>query len=313
MISTESSRDTKIPSPASLRLERNVILAIVIIPFAGLVAAVPVFWRRGLEPFDLALFAAFYLWTGFGITVGYHRLFTHKAFEAAAPLRFLLATAGSMAVQGPVIRWVADHRRHHQYSDRPGDPHSPHAIEGHGLGPVFKQLWYAHIGWFFDQEKTVIRRFAPDLLEDRMLRFVDRFYVVWILASLALPAAAGYLVAGPQGALSGFLFAGLVRIFMIQHVTWSVNSICHYFGSTPFHTADESRNNWVMALPALGEGWHNNHHAFPSSARQGLKAWQIDPSYWLICGLEKLGLATRVRRVAPGRIEARRADAARPT
>ncbi len=301
--------DVKQLSGRALAWWRAVVLLVVVVPFVGGAAAVWHLWGRGLTAFDAALFLALYLVTGFGITVGYHRLFTHQGFTTTPAVEAAFAVAGSMAVQGPIIRWVADHRRHHQHSDRPGDPHSPHrghadhdelSWRGLALG-----LWYAHVGWFFDAGKASARRYAPDLLANRVVRTVDRHYPLWVGLSLVLPAAITALVRGADAALTGFLVGGLARVFFVQHVTWSVNSVCHTFGRQPFATKDESRNNAVMAILALGEGWHNNHHAFPASSRHGLLRRQFDASWFLIRGLERLGLAHDVRTASADRIRAR--------
>ena len=280
---------------SSWRSEARVILALIAVPLIGALASLVFALTRGLTGFDLLSFLAFYLWTGLGITVGYHRLFTHRAFETSTALRVVFAIAGSMAIQGPVSRWAADHRRHHMHTDRPGDPHSP--AEG--------GLWHAHLAWLFVGDKTSIARYAPDLLEDPALRPIERGYVAWVVLSLGLPALLGGAYGGPERALAGLLFAGLARICLLQHVTWCVNSICHRFGAQAFHTGDQSRNNRVIALLALGEGWHNNHHAFPSSARQGLRPGQLDLSYALIRGLELLGLVWKVRRISKRQLDAR--------
>jgi len=286
---------TKRPSATRLRRERRIALGVVVVPFAGFAIALAAYGNR-LTTLDVVLFVSSYLVTAFGITVGFHRLVSHQSFHCGATVRALFAIAGSLAVQGPAIRWAADHRRHHQFPDQPGDPHSPHLSEEHpegSLRDLAANLWHAHIGWFFDDDKTTIRRYVPDLLADPVIRTVDRLYPLWLLLSVGTPAAIAWLWTGGNGSatLSAFLFAGLGRIFLFQHVTWSVNSICHYFGTRAFETSDESRNNWVMAILALGEGWHNNHHAFPASARQGLTRWQLDPSFWLIRSLAAVRLA----------------------
>ncbi len=293
---------------------RTTVLLVVAVPFLGLVAAVAYLWGRGIGPFDLTLFAALYLWTGLGITVGYHRLFTHRGFHAVPLARGALAVAGSMAVQGPIIRWVADHRRHHRFSDRPGDPHSPHIDHDDlSIAGLVRGLWYAHVGWFFDAEKSRARRYAPDLLTDPIVHAVDRLYPLWIAASLLLPAGLTWLLhPSPEGFFTGLLFAGFARIFFVQHVTWSVNSICHTFGARAFDTLDESRNVPIMAILALGEGWHNNHHAFPASARHGLGRWQFDPSWIAICLLRGAGLVSRVRTPTAEQILRRRSRRSRP-
>jgi stearoyl-CoA desaturase (delta-9 desaturase) len=299
---TTPSRDgaldlaVKTLSPSTHRIESAIALAVVLIPFAGAGVAAAFAWRHGVSLGDLLLCAGFYALTMFGLTAGFHRLFSHKSFEAAPALRAALAVLGSLALQGPVIRWVADHRRHHQFSDQDGDPHSPHLSYGEGFLAYWRGLWHSHLGWFFSRQKTVVRRFAPDLLKDPVLRRIDDLYLVWIVATLALPALLGGLIhASAAGMLSGFVWGGLVRLFLVHHVTWSVNSLCHSFGTRDFATTDESRNNALIALLAFGEGWHNNHHALPWSARHGLKRFQIDISYLCIRALEWLGLVRDVK------------------
>jgi stearoyl-CoA desaturase (delta-9 desaturase) len=247
---------------------------------------------------DLAIFAVMYLLVGFGVTVGFHRLLTHRAFEAPAAVRGTLAALGSMSVQGAVIHWVADHRKHHTFTDEEGDPHSPHTHDVDGWRGVLKGLWHSHTGWLFDpSQRTEVRRFAPDLLKDPTIRFVDRWFLGWVALGLALPFAAGLVLSGWEltAALSALLWGGFVRIFLLHHATWSVNSICHMYGSQPFELEDESRNNVAVALVTLGEGWHHNHHAFPTSARHGLRWLQFDPTYAFIRALEAVGLARNVR------------------
>lgn len=295
---------------AALRLERTLAGAVVLLPCAGVVAALVWAGRHGVSCTDIGLAGGMYLLTGFGITVGYHRLLTHGSFRCPRWVRAGLAIAGSMALQGPVVRWVADHRRHHAHSDRPGDPHSPQPGAHAEAGARRAHLWHAHVGWLFAPGKTRLRRFAPDLLRDADIARIDRLYAVWALASLGLPAVLGGLLSGTsQGAWSGLLWGGLVRIFLVHHVTWSINSLCHSVGQRPFVTRDASTNNAWLALPSLGESWHNAHHAFPTSARHGLGRFAIDPSARLIWILEKLHLAWDVRRPSAEHIEARRAPA----
>jgi stearoyl-CoA desaturase (delta-9 desaturase) len=283
-------------SLSSYIIESTIALAIVTIPLAGIFLAGWFAWGRGLFAFDLLLTVALYSLTMLGITVGYHRLFTHKSFQTTRTLQALLGVLGSMALQGPIIRWVADHRRHHAFSDAPGDPHSPHLRETSGLLPYLRACWHAHIGWFFSRQKTVIRRFAPDLLKDPWTVMLDRHYWLWAFATLALPTAAGWLAVGTaHGALRGFVWGGLTRLFLVHHATWSVNSICHLFGSRPNPCDDESRNNAWVALLVFGEGWHNNHHAIPSSARHGWSWRQVDLSYLVILGLAHVGLAWGIK------------------
>lgn len=276
----------------------------VIAPFVGLLVAIYGFWGRGFSWVDLALLALMYTATGLGITIGYHRLFTHRSFETVRPIRLLLAVLGSMAVQGPVLRWVATHRRHHQHSDRVEDPHSPHG-SGRGVLGVIAGWWHAHLGWVFRPDAPDLERYAQDLQKDGILRLVSRYFGVWVALGLLLPTVAGGLITQSWvGALLGFLWGGLVRIFLVHHVTWSINSICHLWGTRPFDSGDQSRNNLVCGVLAFGEGWHNNHHAFPSSARHGLRWWQVDIGFLVICLLKSLGLAWRVR--VPGRDSIRR-------
>jgi stearoyl-CoA desaturase (delta-9 desaturase) len=303
---SRTTESVKIAEEGALQRERVVILGLTILPFIGLVIAIASFWQRGVTWVDLGVMAFTYLITGFGITIGYHRLLTHGSFETAPWLRAAFAIAGSMAVEGPIVRWVADHRRHHAFADKQGDPHSPHLSERSGRGEILRDLWYAHIGWFFDREKTRVSKFAPDLLADRTIRAIDRLYLVWVAASLALPAGLGWILTGTAaGALSALLWGGFVRIFFVHHSTWSINSICHTFGQRPFDTHDRSANTWWLAIPALGEAWHNAHHAFPTSARHGLGRFEIDLSAGLIEGLEKIGLAWNIKMPTARQLDAK--------
>ena len=289
--------------PDTARLQRRLVLIVTIVPFAGFLWAMFHFWGAGLSAADAVIALTFYLWTGFGITIGFHRYFTHQGFETSPLMRSLLAVAGSMAIQGPVIKWVADHRRHHAFSDQEGDPHSPHLEEGPGLRGVISGLWHAHIGWMLSDEQTSPKRWAPDLLKDPAIRRIDRLFPVWMVLSFALPALLGFAVTGTlAGALSAFLWGSLVRVFMLHHVTWSINSICHFYGRRPFASDDHSTNNWVLSVISLGESWHNNHHAFPTAAIHGIRKTQIDPTGLMITALEKIGLARRVKRVSEKQI-----------
>lgn len=281
------------------RLQRRLVLAVTIVPFAGLVLAVWGLWGRGLHPVDASLFLGFYAFTGLGVTIGFHRLFTHRSFETRRWVRGALAVAGSMAIQGPVIKWVADHRRHHAFTDQPGDPHSPHLDEGPGARGVLKGLWHAHMGWFFDDEQTSARRWAPDLVKDPLMRRIDRLFPLWALISLTAPAIAGGLITRSwEGVASAFLWAGLARLFFLHHVTWSVNSICHFYGKRPYATDDFSTNNWLLSIVSFGESWHNNHHAFPTSAVHGLRKNQLDVTGSIIRLMERLHLAWDLRGVS---------------
>ncbi|MCP4248272.1 MAG: acyl-CoA desaturase, partial [bacterium] len=278
----------------------------VIVPFIGLLVAVYGFWGWGLSWIDLGVLVAMYIATGLGMTIGFHRLFTHRSFETIRPIKVILAVLGSMTVQGPLLRWVAMHRRHHQHSDQVEDPHSPHRFGGGFLG-VLAGWWHAHVGWIFKPDAPGLDRYIQDLERDEDLRRVSRLFGVWVALGLVIPAVAGGLITGTwSGAALGFLWGGLVRVFLVHHATWSINSVCHLWGSRPFESGDESRNNLVFGVLAFGEGWHNSHHAFPTSARHGLRWWQPDLSYLVICVMKLLGLAWRVRLPAPESVLARR-------
>ena len=270
-------------------------LVAVFLPFAGFVAAIVSMWGWGFGWTEFGLLAGMYLTTAIGITVGFHRLFTHKSFETNAVVRFVLAAFGSMAVQGSVLRWVAQHRRHHQHSDTEHDPHSPHN-HGGGLFGVLHGFWHAHIGWAFKPDVVGLERYVADLKKLPSVRVASALFPLWIVVGFALPAAIGGLVTGTwDGALRGLLWGGLGRVFLVHHVTWSVNSMCHLWGSRPYPEHDHSRNNVLFGILAMGEGWHNNHHAFPTSARHGLRWWQLDFSYYFIKMMAWCGLAWKVR------------------
>ena len=278
------------------RLERNANITAAILPFVAFLAAIVLLWNKAVSGRDLVILGAMYFLTAAGVTVGYHRLFTHRAFDAPRPVRYLFAVLGSMAVQGPLIDWVADHRKHHAFTDTEGDPHSPHHDHGEGLKGALEGLWYAHMGWLFVTQGTAEkRRFARDLLEDGGMRRISRAFPWLVLLGLAIPFALGFGLSGSlAGGLTALLWGGFVRIFMVHHVTWSVNSVCHFFGRRRFDTDDYSTNVFWLALPSLGESWHHNHHAFPRSARHGLRWWEVDPSGLIILGMKKLGLARNV-------------------
>jgi stearoyl-CoA desaturase (Delta-9 desaturase) len=292
------------------RSERFANIAAVLLPFVAFCVAVTLLWGRGVGLADLGVLLAMYLLTALGVTIGYHRLFTHNAFRARRPLRYALAILGSMAVQGPLSDWVADHRKHHAHTDVEGDPHSPHVGEGSGLSG----LWHAHIGWLYrTQGQAATRRYAPDIVEDRGLRLISRHFGMLVALSLLIPFAAGYAIHGTLGgALSTLLWAGLVRVFLLHHVTWSINSVCHFFGSRRFDIDDRSTNVFWLAIPSLGESWHHNHHAFPRSAVHGLRRWEIDPSALVIGALERVGLVSDVVRIAPERQLQKQAPALAP-
>jgi len=284
-------------------LHRTITGLVTGVPVIALAVAVWQTWDGLLHPRDLAVFLIVYVLTGLGITVGFHRLLTHRSFKAKPFVRAILAILGSAAIEGPAISWVADHRKHHAYSDRPGDPHSPHVGHGAGWSGALTGLMHAHVGWLFRHDERGSRaRYAPDLLADPVIRFVDRTFVVWAVAGLALPFALGVAIGGTlRAGLTGLLWGGLVRLLVLHHVTYSINSICHCFGRRGYSTSDQSRNVFWLALPSFGESWHNNHHAFPTSATHGLARWQLDPSALVIAGLERCGLAWDVVRVSPQR------------
>ncbi|WP_410669332.1 acyl-CoA desaturase [Amycolatopsis sp. cmx-4-68] len=289
--------------------EMLVLKTFLLVPFAALLVAVPLVWGWGLTWIDLALAAAFYVFATLGVTVGYHRYFTHGAFKASRPLRVALAIAGSMAVQGSVIFWVASHRRHHAFADRDGDPHSPWLF-GTTPSALLRGFWHAHMGWMFGREVTNADRFAPDLVADADLRVVNRFFWLWITLSLALPAALGGLLSWSWwGAVTAFFWAGLVRIAFLHHVSWSVNSVCHLIGERPFASRDKAANFWPLALLSMGESWHNSHHADPTCARHGVLRGQVDISARVIRTFEQLGWATDVRWPRADRLAAKRAQA----
>jgi stearoyl-CoA desaturase (delta-9 desaturase) len=285
------------------KIEKAVNLGAVVVPLLATIAAVFLLWGDLVSTRDLAIMAVMYLLTATGITVGFHRLLTHRSFQTPRWLEYTFAVLGSMAVQGPVNSWVADHRKHHAFTDRDGDPHSPHVGHGDGAAGVFAGLWHAHTGWLLSEHgRADWAKYAADLNEDAGMRRISRNFEWIVLGSLALPALIGFVLTGTAlGALTGLLWGGLVRIFLVHHVTWSVNSVCHFLGTRRFDVADESRNVFWLALPSLGEAWHHNHHAFPRSARHGLRRWELDPSAAIIAGLERVGLARNVVRISPER------------
>jgi stearoyl-CoA desaturase (Delta-9 desaturase) len=289
------------------RWEQVALAIFVAVPFLALLGAGFVLWGHGLSWVDVGLAVGFYAISGHGVTVGFHRYFTHGSFKAKRPLRIALAVAGSLAIEGPVVRWVADHRRHHAYSDEEGDPHSPWRY-GNSFRGLSKGLWHAHIGWLFDVEQTDQKRFAPDLLADRDIAKVSRLFPWLVAVSLLLPAVLGGLITWSwMGALTAYFWASLVRVALLHHVTWSINSICHTWGERPFVTKDRSVNVWWLAILSMGESWHNLHHADPTCARHGVDKGQLDSSARLIRWFEKAGWARDVRWPKPERLAARRA------
>ena len=309
MATTAPSAPVVAPDPADIQpvehetRDRIITGLVTVVPVVLLGLAMWRTWNGLLRPSDLAVFAILYTLTGLGVTVGFHRLLTHRSFKTGRAVRAILAILGSVAIEGPVISWVADHRKHHAFSDQHGDPHSPHVDHGVGWRGALRGLVHAHLGWLFRHEQRGARsRYAPDLLADPVIRFVHGTFVVWALSGFAAAFALGVAIGGSVGAgLTALLWGGAIRLMVLHHVTYSINSICHVFGRRKFRTGDESRNVFWLALPSFGESWHNNHHAFPTSARHGLGRWQIDVSAMVIRGLEATGLAWDVVRVSPER------------
>jgi stearoyl-CoA desaturase (delta-9 desaturase) len=283
--------------------DRIITGLLTFVPFALLFVAAWQTWNQALRPSDLIVFGIVYFLTGFGITIGFHRLLTHRSFKTYPWLRGVFAALGSAAIEGPVISWVADHRKHHACSDREGDPHSPHVGHGSGWKGALKGFFHAHLGWIFiHTERGNKQRFAPDLIEDPVVSYVNRTFFLWAVLGFVVAFGLGYAIGGDLAAgLTGLLWGGAVRVFLLHHVTYSINSLCHIFGRQPFKTKDESRNLAWLAVPTMGESWHNNHHAFPTSAVHGLGRWQFDLSAIVIAGLEKSGLIWDVVRIPPER------------
>jgi stearoyl-CoA desaturase (delta-9 desaturase) len=287
-------------------LEQGVLYLFVIVPFLALAAVVPAVWGWGLSWLDVGLAVGFYFLTLLGVTVGYHRYFTHGSFKANRALRIGLAVVGCMAIQGPVVQWVADHRRHHAFSDREGDPHSPWRY-GTDARALVKGMFHAHLGWLFDRRQTNAERYAPDLLKDGGLRVTSRLFSLWAFLSFALPPLIGGLVTQSWGgAWSAFFWASLVRVALLHHVTWSINSVCHVVGNRPFTSRDKATNFWPLAILSAGESWHNLHHADPTCARHGVLRGQIDISARVIWLFEKLRWARDVKWPDPVRLTAKR-------
>jgi stearoyl-CoA desaturase (Delta-9 desaturase) len=303
-----AAKPAEVQPVANETRDRIITGVVTAIPFAALFVVGWQLWNDALRWSDLIVFAMCYVATGLGVTVGFHRHFTHRAFKTRRWMRGALAILGSAAIEGPVISWVADHRKHHAFADVEGDPHSPHVDHGHGLRGALKGLWHAHVGWLFlHTHRGNKQRYAPDLLKDPLVRFVDRTFVLWALLGLLVPAGLGYLIGGSwYAALTGLLWGGAVRMLVVHHVTYSINSLCHFFGRQAFATGDESRNLFWLAPFTFGESWHNNHHAFPTSFAHGLRRWQLDPSAVIIRLMEKTGLAWDVVRISPER-QARKA------
>jgi stearoyl-CoA desaturase (delta-9 desaturase) len=290
------------------RLQRRVTLVTVVAPMIGLVVAMTDLWGRAVGAVELGLLAGMYSLTVVGIDVGLHRLVAHRAFQTTSAVRACLCVLGSMAAQGPVLFWVAVHRRHHALSDRPGDPHSPH-VDSDGVRAMMRGFWHAHTGWMFRHELPRAATYIPDLIRDRSIRRISRLYLFWVTLGLAIPAGlGGWLRSSWEGALAGLIWGGLVRVFLVQHVTWSINSICHLYGRRPFRNADCSANNGWLALLSFGESWHNNHHAFPSAAFHGFLWWQIDVAGYVIRLLKWTQLAWAIKTPADLHLRAEAAN-----
>jgi stearoyl-CoA desaturase (Delta-9 desaturase) len=282
------------------RAVRIANISVVVIPFVAFLLALATLWNDFVGPRDLAIGFVMYAVTLLGVTIGFHRYLTHRAFQTSKPVEYALAVLGSMAIEGPVVNWVADHRKHHAHTDQEGDPHSPHGF-GPGLRGTLKGLFHAHVGWLWEDHGIAERKkYARDLVEDRGMRIINLSFGPLALVSLAIPFFAGWAIGGSlRDGLTAFLWGSLVRVFFLHHVTWSINSICHFFGRRRFATTDQSTNVFWLALPSFGEAWHHNHHAFPRSAFHGLRWYQVDVAGLVILALEKLGLVWNVVRISP--------------
>lgn len=267
---------------------KGIVLVVVVVPFLATIYAMYLLWNKIIHPADVTLLLVMYVLSALGVTVGYHRMLTHRSFQPHPVVKFIFLALGSMSLEGAAIEWAATHTRHHALADKEGDPHSP--VEG---------FFHAHIGWLFRDSEADPKVYCRHLLNDPIVMLVSKTFLLWVLLSLAIPFAIG--------GWTGLLWGGLVRIFLAHHVTWSVNSVCHTFGKREFETSDQSRNEWVVGLLAMGEGWHNNHHAFPRSAFHGLHWWQFDMSGYVIWTLERIGLVKDVYRVSPEMLARRRA------
>ncbi len=310
MISTKSSAPARVARSSFLtatpgvtranesyqRLKQRLVLGVVVLPLLGFLAAIALLWKQSIGLIDVGLLLVMYLLTILGISVGFHRHFAHRSFQTGTAVRAVLIILGSMAVQGPLLTWAAVHRRHHQYSDQLGDPHSPYLYpEGEGIEGLWGGFWHSHVGWLFAPEVTDWGRYVPDLMRDKLIFRLERLYFVWMLLGFLLPAlVGGALTRTWYGCLSGFLWGGVVRLFLVHHVSWTIGSICHIYGSRPFETHDNSTNNPWLALFTVGDSWHNNHHAFPGSALHGLRWWEFDLAGWVIRLLGAVGLVWNI-------------------
>lgn len=286
-------------STKSASILTKVILQLLVwVPLCATIFAIYSLWGRGCTATDLTILLVGYTLCALGITVGYHRMLTHKGFEAPGWYRAFFLICGSMALQGPALKWAATHIQHHANSDDEHDPHSP-----------VESFFHGHVGWILDDFQPDVPRYAGPLLKDKLVVFISNTFFLWVALSLLIPYLIGYLIDGPSGGWYALLWGGLVRIFLNHHVTWAVNSVCHTYGNREFVTTDSSTNHFLIGLLAMGEGWHNNHHAFPRSANHGMHWWQIDPSAYVINISEKLGIITKVVRIAPERLAIRRIKA----
>ncbi|MCW3465038.1 acyl-CoA desaturase [Chitinophaga nivalis] len=275
-----------------------------VLPTIGFITGIAGIFIWGIGWLEIISLVTMYFFTVAGVEIGFHRLFTHKAFKTNKAITAILAILGSMSAQGPVIFWVATHRRHHVYSDKENDPHSPNLESGKGLGALIKGLWHAHVRWQFVNDLPNTAKLARDLLKDDNIRWVNKNYLKWVYLGLIIPAvAAGLITLSLKGAALGFLWGGLIRVFLVNHATYSLNSFCHVFGGQLFKTDEQSRNNILFVIPTLGQGWHNNHHAFPNAADLSFKWWQFDPSAILIQGLRITGLAWDVKKPNKNQID----------
>ena len=282
---------------------------IVLIPTISALIGLGTLYRFGISAWELGLLVGMFTLTTIGLEIGFHRYFSHHAFQTNTAIRIILAILGSMGAGGGVIYWVAHHRRHHQYTDRSGDTHSPH-LHGDGINGQLRGLWHAHVGWILQGEITNSMLFAKDLLRDPIIAKINRLQIVWVILGLVIPAILGGLITKTwSGVWQGLLWGGLVRIFLVHQSIWSINSICHVYGNRPFDTGDRSTNNIWLAIPTFGQSWHNNHHAFPDSAIVGLHWWQIDPSAWIIRALETVGLVWNVKTPKAATVKSKKIDA----
>jgi stearoyl-CoA desaturase (Delta-9 desaturase) len=315
---TKTSADSCVPTADDVEpvkhemADRIATGTITLLPFIALGVVGWQLWNDLLHWSDVFVFVIMYLLTGLGVTVGFHRYLTHRSFKTGKAVRAILAILGSAAIEGPVTAWVADHRKHHAFSDKEGDPHSPHVGHEGGWKGALKGLVHAHMGWLFiHTQRGAKKRYAPDLVKDPVISWVDRWFLAWALGGLLVAFALGYAIGGTlTAALTGLLWGGGVRMLVVHHVTYSINSLCHFFGRRRFETDDQSRNLLWLAPFSFGESWHNNHHAFPTSASHGMTRWPVDPSWLVIRAMEAVGLAWDVVRIDPTRIEKKAAATA---